>query len=79
MRYILTPAYGRSYTNRAAVLKAWHSGLDFVVDSGRYINKTDLKVYGVQYGVQELEFRRLGLASSFVLTTAEALSDASDG
>lgn len=47
MRLTLTPAYGRDYRSRAAVLEAWQAGSDFVIasfgpDSGRYVNREDL-------------------------------------
>ena len=42
----LTPAYGRDYTSKKAVLADWNAGKDFVIstygpDDGRYINKED--------------------------------------
>ena len=55
MELTLTPAYGRDYKNKAAVLKDWEAGKDFeIADPGyhRYCNKADLerdsKVTGVR-------------------------------
>lgn len=47
MRLTLTPAYGRDYKSKSAVLEAWQAGADFVIasfgpDSGRYVNCQDL-------------------------------------
>ncbi len=42
----ISPAYGRDYKSKKAVLEAWAAGLDFTIESfgpdmGRYINKAD--------------------------------------
>jgi hypothetical protein len=45
----LTPAYGRDYKSKAAVLLDWYKGLDFKSSYG-YINidtKNDLKAKGI--------------------------------
>lgn len=48
------PAYGRDYTNQAAVKKDWKDGKDFIVTDflspyyGRYINVEDAKREGVK-------------------------------
>lgn len=41
--FTLTPAYGRVYTSKRAVLKDYDAGLDFISQpSGRYINRADI-------------------------------------
>ena len=42
-----TPAYGRDYKSKAAVLKDWNAGKDFLItgihpDAGRYFSIRDL-------------------------------------
>ncbi len=45
----LTPAYGRDYKSKRAVLADWNAGKDFVYNDvrspwdGKYANKADLK------------------------------------
>lgn len=43
MQYLtLTPAYGRDYKSKAAVMADWNAGKDFIVQpSGQYISKND--------------------------------------
>ena len=41
--FTLTPAYGRVYTSKAAVLKDYNADLDFIAQpSGKYINRSDI-------------------------------------
>lgn len=51
---IVSPAYGRVYTNQAALKAAWESGEDFVNHSGggRYVS-----IREVPASVRFLEFR----------------------
>jgi len=54
----LTPAYGRDYTSKAAVLKDWQAGKDFQIanafhkDDGRYINKQDADRDGISASIR---------------------------
>lgn len=41
--FTLTPAYGRVYTSKRAVLADYDKGLDFISQpDGRYINRADI-------------------------------------
>ena len=48
----VVPAYGRDYKSKAAVVRDWKEGKDFIIsdvmhrDSGRYINAEDAKRMG---------------------------------
>ena len=48
----LTPAYGRDYKSKTAVLEDWNAGKDFVIQQighpydGRYANKENMKDEG---------------------------------
>ena len=48
----VVPAYGRDYKSKAAVLKDWEDGKDFIIsdvmhrDCGRYINWEDARRMG---------------------------------
>lgn len=47
MHIVLSPAYGRDYNSKAAVLAAWNNFKDFIIegfgdDAGRLTNKEDL-------------------------------------
>jgi hypothetical protein len=37
----LSPAYGRDYKSKAAVLEDWHNGKDFKTCSGQYCSRRD--------------------------------------
>lgn len=64
----LTPAYGRDYNSKKAVLTDWAADKDFVVNDmasasfGPYINQTDAKIQGIR----EITFRYANLTKSFV-------------
>ncbi len=58
MNLTLTPAYGRDYASKKAVLEAWNANQDFVIasmgpDMGRYINRQD----AVQGGIKSVHIR----------------------
>lgn len=63
----LSPAYGRDYKAKAAVLADWAAGKDFVINdissrwNGRVANKADLA------GSGDVKFRYAKLAKVFVL------------
>ena len=48
----VVPAYGRDYKSKAAVIRDWKEGKDFIIsdamhrDGGRYINVEDAKRMG---------------------------------
>lgn len=43
MDFHLTPAYGRDYKSKAAVVADWNQGKDFIVGvTGQYCSKRDL-------------------------------------
>lgn len=62
----LTPAYGRDYKSKKAVLEDWDKDLDFVVNdvrqSGTYINKRQ----AIEMGVREVSFRYAKLTKVFI-------------
>jgi len=39
---ILTPAYGRDYNSKDAVLADWNAGKDFKIHNGPYCSKRDI-------------------------------------
>lgn len=42
----VTPAYGRDYKSKAAAIRDWNDGKDFIESrSNRYINKADVMVH----------------------------------
>jgi len=61
----LTPAYGRDYRSKAAVLTDWNSGKDFIVASighphdGRLINKDDAARTDDAYNVRYDSLRKI--------------------
>lgn len=62
MSLTVSPAYGRDYKSRNAVLEDWHNNKDFVVESfgphmGRYINKADAEANLV--GPVEIRYAKL--------------------
>lgn len=64
MRYTLTPAYGRDYKSRAAVLADLNAGKDFMVFCGRdmplnleYMKRADVQEFNVRYN----ELRRVAV------------------
>lgn len=64
MRMTLTPAYGRDYRSKAAVLEAWQAGTDFVIasfgpDSGRYVNCDDLAGKPATLDIRYGELRKI--------------------
>lgn len=60
----LTPAYGRDYKSKKAVLVDWDDNKDFIIadfmhpDSGRYVNKEDLHV-GEHRGPVNIRYAKL--------------------
>ena len=56
----LTPAYGRDYKSKKAVLEDWAAGKDFIIadmfhpDSGRYTSKRDWTGKSVNIRYQKL-------------------------
>lgn len=60
----LTPAYGRDYKSKKAVIEDWNSGKDFVIanmfhpDDGRYCNKEDIVKDGKENSVS-IRYKRL--------------------
>lgn len=66
MFYTLTPAYGRDYKSKKAVLEDWTAGKDFLILSqGRsvYINKADAE----KGGIFQVNIRYKGLRSIAVI------------
>ena len=64
MRWTLTPAYGRDYKSKAAVIEAFDAGKDFIeAASGRYANKAS----AVEAGVAEVNIRYKALRSVCVV------------
>ena len=63
----LTPAYGRDYKSKKAVLKDWEAGKDFMIndmfESATYINIEDIRK---NPQLHELNFRYNNLRSVFV-------------
>lgn len=58
----LTPAYGRDYKNKAAVLGDLNTGKDFITQpSGRYANGEDLKQEG-EVNVRYAKLRKVLVA-----------------
>lgn len=62
----LTPAYGRDYKSRKALLIDWNADKDFVTNDyklpSRYINKAD----ALTLDITHIQFRYNGLKSTFV-------------
>ena len=56
----LTPAYGRDYKSKAAVLIDWNKGLDFIINDisspwdGKPCNRQDLKNETVKFRYSRL-------------------------
>ena len=54
---VVTPAYGRDYKSKKAVLEDWDKDLDFNTEpSGRKVNKQQLDQL-LKMGVTHIEFR----------------------
>lgn len=66
MNYIeVTPAYGRDYTSKKAVLADWNAGKDFIVATpghGTYINKEDAENVGSNLTVMA-RYKRLTMVA----------------
>lgn len=66
----LTPAHGRDYKSRAAVLEDWHADKDFIIASfthpysGKPVNKSDLVQHGsgIEVRIRYNKLRRIALA-----------------
>ena len=61
MYLILSPAYGRDYKSKAAILADWQEGKDFVANnlpqySGRYVSSREVKLLKAD-GFTNIEFR----------------------
>ncbi len=61
MYITLSPAYGRDYRSKDAVLKDWNADKDFIIESvshpycGKYANRQDLKGLSVRLRYFKLE------------------------
>ena len=61
MYITLSPAYGRDYRSKDAVLKDWNDGKDFIIRSadhphcGRYANRADLKGLSVRLRYSKMQ------------------------
>ena len=59
----VTPAYGRDYKSKKAVLEDWDAGKDFRVASrnsaGAYLNKEDAKNYKLEVWVRYDQLRKI--------------------
>lgn len=54
---VVTPAYGRDYKSKKAVIEDWDKDLDFTVEpSGRYVNKQQTDQL-LKTGITHIEFR----------------------
>ena len=67
---ILSPAYGRDYKNRNAVIRSFIANKDFIIEnfdhpySGKPVNRSQL----VEAGESKVQFRYNNLKSTFVLS-----------
>ena len=65
---ILSPAYGRDYKNRPAVVEAFNDNVDFIIENfdhpycGKPVNRSQL----VGTGVRQVQFRYNNLRRTFV-------------
>lgn len=66
MNLILTPAYGRDYKSKAAVIKDWNEGKDFVAHS--LFKTTYVNVNDCPKEIDVLEFRYNKNQKVFFLT-----------
>lgn len=76
----LTPAYGRDFKSKAAVLEAWLAGRDFIIADafsgpGRYINAADAH----RSGMREVTIRYSQLRKVCVLRWHQDTPAASGG
>lgn len=56
----VTPAYGRNYKSKAAALKDWEAGKDFLAQpSGQYINKEDADVEKLKVWIRYDKLRKI--------------------
>lgn len=60
----VSPAYGRDYRSKAAVLADWREGKDFVIESfgpdmGRYINRADAERAGLTVMVRYAKLTKI--------------------
>jgi hypothetical protein len=61
----LTPAYGRDYKSRAAVLTAWSDGCDFIIQNfghryeGKPINKEQADADGLTVNIRYRQLRQI--------------------
>jgi hypothetical protein len=63
MQYHLTPAYGRDYTSKAAILADFNADKDFLLD-GKPINKAQLIELGVKsVNVRYKQLRNVAVVS----------------
>lgn len=78
MNYTLTPAYGRDYKSKAALLADWHAGKDFVINVPpmHAMARWDQKPMGVGDANpgDSITFRYGRLAKVFVHVVPEASS-----
>ena len=64
----LTPAYGRDYKSKAALLADWNDNKDFILNDitsrwdGKYCNKSDLQ----KAGITNIQFRYGKLRKTFI-------------
>lgn len=72
MDYTLTPAYGRDYKSKGAVLLHWFAGKDFRIGTdGPYTSIRDVKMFPGD----TVSFRYNKLTEKFTLTKHEALNE----
>jgi hypothetical protein len=67
---ILSPAYGRDYKSKAALLADWESGKDFILHSiweSGYCSIRDIASLAEQ-GIDSISFRYGGMRKVFILT-----------
>lgn len=65
----LTPAYGRDYKSKAAVVADFKAGKDFIIadfmhpDSGRYVNRADLQGSARQVNIRYNRLRSVAVVN----------------
>ena len=56
----LTPAYGRDYKSKAAVMEDWNANRNFQIQpSGKYINREQVDAEGIKVMIRYGKLRRV--------------------